>query len=1041
MLIKALGNNVNWEFYNYLQYLKTKQAIEESNTTLIPEEFANRQINRVELRPRCLLGDGSSTINLSSNISGTLTLYGWTSDGTTWSYGAITTGLSGTTLTLQSSTYYKTIERYDDGVLVDTCVCEECEAGGSVDKIYSNTGEEFTITTGDPTAVRVEQSDAPLLSDSGDMVGWGYAKSIDMVQSLIDYFDGVSYDTYGMLRALPFIPVTTLSAGTRLYTTNNLGGFRIQHRAATAEGDTSQAHVVDGKEPGFYEDSNGIYCWVVSDFSENKSSSIEIESFAGDTVSNGQYTFYYKTNNPIRILVQSQVFENLTVGLYNDFDNVTDDPDGVLAAARDSSNRPTLQGVYDFYNNINANSTAKTTWNNLYVEYTNKTINQLYADTISPTRLDICSRLQFEQVITVDDTNRNIITFISDSGFVHNLDVSIANGQRSSGLLGVPLTPINLIRINTNPSDNTIANGGDGSSDTKLQFYFGNLRNQTQIPKDKDTNTDINGEALIYSGRKDQPLRVGGVAVNLDTTRNKEIQCSQSLTGVTVTAVYGEVGTTGEQIQISDIGIDTVNDKLYNANAGGYDIKLHGVVLSDGTLLWFTNNTTDDSVIMTDISSNVNHATIVFDVADYVTSQKYFNISVLNGFTKQADGSTIEYVPNKSDGSTITHSGFTISDTYPSGVYLHELFKQYVQLPPFKTLEYAYQSNQEYWRDRTDSQGNAVLDRHLVFLSLEHSDKGFPAFIYKVGSEWDLGTYINSRTITEVKGSNNVPSDFTISANKITAAADVSFAALLLDNGDKLVYTGNNSYLLQNTSGANHGTLTTADVTLNQGVQDVFDVFENGFNDAISFNGVDEFITTSTFTVFANDGEYIEFAFATYDNTTSTRPYLLTGNSPYLPYTLEFGNDTPYIRMQLGGGNTWSSNAIQTSGFAVEDIAIFRITRVNSTTLNVYLKHKDGSEFNDDYIKTTGADDFNVRPFRFNNFFYYPNTSRYEYGSFIYFEHNGTKYTEDNLPITSSNYSKFKIASKEPYDGTDIFGNTLTTPRSTAVTKALKYTI
>lgn len=1237
--------------------------------------------------------------------------------------------------------YLKSVKLTINDTYKGCLVFEECEAGGSVTSLYSNSGEAFTITTGDITAVRAEQEDAPLLAESGDMVGWGYAKSIDMIQSLIDYFDGVSYDAYGMLRALPFIPVTTLSAGTRLYTTNNLGGFRIQHRAATAEGDTSQAHVVDGKEPGFYEDSNGIYCWVVSDFSENKSSSIEIESFAGDTVSNGQYTFYYKTNNPIRILVQSQVFENLTVGLYNDFDNVTDDPDGVLAAARDSSNRPTLQGVYDFYNNINANSTAKTTWNDLYLEYTNKTINQLYADTISPTRLDICSRLQFEQVITVDDTNRNIITSISDSGFVHNLDVSIANGQRSSGLLGVPLTPINLIRINTNPSDNTIANGGDGSSDTKLQFYFGNLRNQTQIPKDKDTNTDINGEALIYSGRKDQPLRVGGAAVNLDATATPDTEdCNKHIaygTGVvatlgTIIAAYGEVAD-GTKIQASDLGID--GDKVFNNRSDGQDIKLARIDWSNGVQSVYLGGLDNDgneiaSDKMYDASQvDGETATIIYDTQDYHTSQKYYNHwavygasqnravnvtddytyfnfnsyatadaicsirysspeSVLNftayhsivtggtnpvggayGFLEGAyvDGSTVARVaplqgfqnsryiiykdntihssvksliqingsykaatirlsgeiieggikeiynrdsslyssfkdavtnilgqnleadvlnnqmftwifdaddysglgygfggiePEKypetqlgwtgvtcadvralltsvledfdfwlSEMVTVVNNGYTTTTSYnwwlvkqstnpigintvgefnyilstanfladgspsnhayqsdyfrtydrefdnysnlvfydydntdrvhiildlpiiideqeiiagltdgsntdsklgeanqyPYGIHLNATQKKYVQLPTFKTLEYAYQSNEEYWKEDTDSNGNAVLDRHLVPLSLEHSDSGFPAFVYQTGDSWGFGTWIDDKTITQVLGSSNVPSDFTISSGSITAAADVSFAALVLNNGDKLVYTGGNSLLLQNTSGANHGTLTTADVTLNQGTQDVFDHFEDGFNEAVSFNGIDEFITTSTFTVFANDGEYIEFAFATYDNTIVTRPYLLSGNSPYTSNTLEFGNDTPYIRIQLGGSNTWGSNAIATSGFAVEDVAIFRITRVDSTTLNVYLKHKDGSEFDDDYVKTGGSDDFDARPFRFNNFFYYPATARYEYGSFIYFEHNGTRYTEDNLPITASNYTKFKVVSKRPYNGTDVFGNELTT--------------
>ena len=37
--------------------------------------------------------------------------------------------------------------------------------------VYATDGTEGTITTGDIDAVRVEQEDAPLLPNSGDMVG------------------------------------------------------------------------------------------------------------------------------------------------------------------------------------------------------------------------------------------------------------------------------------------------------------------------------------------------------------------------------------------------------------------------------------------------------------------------------------------------------------------------------------------------------------------------------------------------------------------------------------------------------------------------------------------------------------------------------------------------------------------------------------------------------------------------------------------------------------------------------------------------------
>lgn len=511
MLIKALGNNIlAFLKKHFLPYLVKQAPVEENGVTLVLDEGVARQANRPFLWKRCILGDGDDTIDLSAGISGTLTLKGWTKVAGVWSYGDITTGLSGTTLTLQTSTYYKAIERYDDNVLVDTLMCEEDVAGGTVTTLYSNatTNNEFTITTGDITAVRVEQDDTPLLPLSGDMIGWGWAKALDLTQQVEDYTDGSP-------ESLPWTPSTSLNGNNQLFTTPTFGQFRIQHRAATVVGDNTTSYIPTGESTnGFYSDADGTYITLYSNEANSglaAQTNIEIESFSGANVVdgeilNGRYEFFYKTNNPFVIEVLSFVFEDAVEAAVIDADNVTDDPDGILAADYTAnSNRYTIEGVLSYVQNVNANATKVQAIEDLFQQYTFQSVAEFEAASVAGGRLDICTRMWQRTVVSVDVNNRNILSSITDSQFTHNLPTSDGNGARSSAMIGVPMPSAGQIKIIVSPSYNVAEYGGDGN-DVVNYFYFGNIRNITNIPKDSDASTDINGEALIYSGRKDFPL-------------------------------------------------------------------------------------------------------------------------------------------------------------------------------------------------------------------------------------------------------------------------------------------------------------------------------------------------------------------------------------------------------------------------------------------------------------------------------------------------------------------------------------------------------
>lgn len=370
---------------------------------------------------------------------------------------------------------------------------------GFGDTIYSNEGDVFTLSYSgvDSSHVRLEQFDAPLSNSSADYIGWGYQKSLDLTQEVIDYTDGDP-------QSLPWVPSTVPNGNEQLFTTPTFGSFRIQHRAATVVGDTSTSYQPEGKGVGFYQGVNGVYVTIYSNEANpvSASSNIEIESFVGGEIQNGRYEFYYKTNNPFVVSVTSYVFENAVEAAVIDADNLTDDPDQILSSNLDTEDRYTIQGVALYVANVNANATKVQTIEDLFQQYALQSVAEFEAASIAKGRLDICTRMTQRTIVSVDNTNRNIFSSISDSGFIHNLPSTDGNGARSFAMFGVPLPSIALITIQASTTYNTVEYGGDGN-DILLEFYFGNIRNQTIIPKNNNNNTDINGENLVFSNRLD----------------------------------------------------------------------------------------------------------------------------------------------------------------------------------------------------------------------------------------------------------------------------------------------------------------------------------------------------------------------------------------------------------------------------------------------------------------------------------------------------------------------------------------------------------
>ena len=164
-------NGVQYLVFNSPTYSETT-----SGTILVDEIGAERE----RLSYRCLIASGVESIDFSQNITGTLTIKGFTTSGGSWGYNDIahTSG----TVTLASGVKYGSFDRYDDGVFVDSFNCEE----GAGVLLYGNNITAVEILNSS-TNIRTTDTNQPINRYSGDLVGYGLAYSYNGVNEDIKF--------------------------------------------------------------------------------------------------------------------------------------------------------------------------------------------------------------------------------------------------------------------------------------------------------------------------------------------------------------------------------------------------------------------------------------------------------------------------------------------------------------------------------------------------------------------------------------------------------------------------------------------------------------------------------------------------------------------------------------------------------------------------------------------------------------------------------------------------------------------------------------
>lgn len=482
---------------------------------------------------------------------------------------------------------------------------EEDEAGGSVTTVYSNSGEEGTITATDITTVRAEQEDAPLLPESGDYVGFSKLRlfSTDIENATInnDNFSSVRY-----------------------YNDNTGGTFAIP------------------KQSGYYSPNGELSSSIATDGSGNKYFVISYNTGTGANFNKEQITGY----NAVKIhfdIVQGKDcrmtfrdfsrWESFSAWLLADYsvsniNTVADTPEKVylMMSGTDATYGDTypddVLGITGLtFSEVRTKLTEQGTVN--VTAFVNAVNTAIYTNGKSPTWESLL-KLQRDETLTntpgVYNQTRDLTEITASYDYNNHI-----------GGLYYQVYPTQMVKANSIILSFRSNTSGD--------VHYTKLYEVSFINENATVPANINNPALDavynapleFTGRKDQPQKIGGAAILLDTTRNKEIQCSQSLTGVTVTAVYGQNANTGEQLTTADIGVDTANDKLYNDNAAGDNIAVARIDLSDGTQLVYLGGLDNDGIEVSSIqmrdASQVdgNDATILFDTDNYNTSQNFYN--------------------------------------------------------------------------------------------------------------------------------------------------------------------------------------------------------------------------------------------------------------------------------------------------------------------------------------------------------------------------------------------------------------------------------
>ena len=1037
-------------------------------------------------------------------------------------------------------------------------VFEESEAGGTVTTVYSNNGETGTITTGDITAVRVTQDNAPLLPNSGDVVG--FIQYYDVFDANNDFSISNDLDT----RNVPFINGGGLSNLIEQIATNNV-------TATVINGKINLNLTVDGYYQYIMRFGTGAFGLsgaeqsdVVAAYNKRIPTGTRVQ-ITVTVADKGSWNRWYVQEGSLVIGYQ---FGAGTVTTEHTWSN---DSNGLQLRVRTDSGyvasganpfiieQVRVEIISQFPNSVGLDETdwkSKISYNTRKdfpltpkdepcFEFTSTTTEYFQ----SPTSLTGVT------IIAVYGTTNSISDFTVDSVnnriYAGSIGVSVARIDLSNGDKIEYLGENSLILLDkgSNSNNYTITSPSITANQATQNLYSSRL-------KDGWTNDGWTNDIkpITHSSHTVQP----GGPDNLTIVKNSEY--SFTVSGVASGATRTEGSFWLQQVFLSpwrtagnyedweiDIRIRNTGSRgMYvNITAGSIPLKpttTKGAYVEDTRFTYQSAPFNERFLVPTSINTWTNvtltslHKSARNDSTHFMT-HSYFTedglvlddtISIeieILAIRAKFGGERVDLQLNAPASlNTPTEDIFGNLLQYEGGKLQQDLK---VSLPEYKAHHTFGESNEDLYREVS-----GVKDRLLTPISYSHSDKGFPAikfngelqeyflptpialanadihkfevyfatvdidsktrtafgrglsdnhhlvslyytnnnyyiggsngWVTKSDSEIDLNSYDNliisyeidynnARATVVVKtasGEQLINEDATWFASSAPANFDLNSIGGTLQqsnirrqikgvfpwfkrykNGtleNYWTYTGDNSFLLQDKIGGNHATLTTPDVTANQGTQNVFNPLVDGQSiKTYYWNGVNRQRLELLATKIDVTDEYWEIRFK-----PSSYGVLLSYGSAYYALILIDGRvqyyssaSTPQAHITVATLNFDEWNVIRfTKTVAGHNITVNGVTESFNSITSMWFRDI-GSSLQDCFTGIVDYVDAGT-----NGYWQNDNDFIDEVGSTDGV--NDASYLVDTLiPLP-----------QHPYNGLDIFDNTLTTPRTKERTKSLKYT-
>lgn len=472
--------------------------------TILTDEIGDDDPNRLIVSNRCLLGDGVSTIDVKGALTGSVTAKAYTTTSGVGGWALNNLTLSGGVLTLASGTYYKTIERYVNGVLYDHVPLEDAPSGFDGANTLTTKGESLTFTSSNYTANRTIREDIPWGASFGDRYGY----SEDIIS-----FNSQDYDVNDF--------TVVQSAGNVDLYRDTLKDNEFSYPVALSGGIPI---TLSGEQAGLREN----YILLLTDGQSPALNRILINK----EFSNAQYSLNFQVSN--NALFGISLYDTYLHSTLNTLLPTLSDPLGDLQRIA-PFNYYSLDSIMAWWDN---NPSLRFNIDNLLNQYVTGLTYETFYDYYASQGVGTSSFDTYDGLILVFYQEYSSGTYdISGDGFIDN-GQSVGGGNTLTGRIYWYSNNIELNIITTNSFSISRVSG---TSIESVKIYGDFIKEIPILPVDEDNKTidAVNNQTLTYGGKMQfNAFRLNNKAAYFDTG-SALIPASGTISGYAIDETWG----------------------------------------------------------------------------------------------------------------------------------------------------------------------------------------------------------------------------------------------------------------------------------------------------------------------------------------------------------------------------------------------------------------------------------------------------------------------------------------------------------------------